>query len=154
MVGVSLVAGTDVLLDLLESATEVSDTLTAARIVGSFTVNYVVTTTIADADSVVDVGIGVTSTQGFGVGGAAGVPDPASETSYPPRGWLYVATKHVAQLVTTDGGIINENAEFNFDLRAMRKLDKGILFMRIAQANINVGGAMEVTGRVRTLILT
>ncbi len=148
----ALVAGTDIFLDLLVSAPTV-DTLTAVRIIGDFNVHYDVTTTIADSDSAVDVGIGVTSTQAFGVGLTA-LPDPTGTTTFPPRGWLYVATRHVAQLVTSSTGIINENAIFQFDIRAMRKIDKGILFVRIANTNLNIGGAMEVTGRIRTLCLT
>ena len=151
--GTSLVAGNDILSNLLEFGLEGVDNLTVVRIIGELNVHYVVTTTIADSDSFVDVGIGVTSAQAFGVG-AGSVPDPANSASFPPRGWLYAATGYVAQLITTDTGIVNINTTFKFDIRAMRKIDKGTLFMRLAQANINVGGAMEVVGRVRTLVLT
>ena len=150
--GNALVAGTDFLSDLLQFAPDV-DTLTAVRIIGDFDVHYDVTTTIADSDSFVDVGIGVSSVEAFAAGAAA-LPDPANSTSFPPRGWLYASTGYVAQLVTSSTGIWNINARFQFDLRAMRKIDKGTLFLRIAQANINVGGAMEIVGRVRTLCLT
>ena len=149
--GVSLVAGTLQNFDLLQNAPTI-DTLTVVRIVGDLTVQYLVSTTVADSLSIVDLGIGVIAATAFGVAGAA--PAPQIETEYPDRGWIYVASQPVAQLVTTDGGIINEAARFQFDIRAMRKIDKGTLFMGIVQANITVGGAMQVTGRVRSLCLT
>jgi len=151
--GTSLAAGTDILSNLLDAVADKSDTLTVIRIVAELNCHYVVTTTIADADSIVDLGIGVCSVEAFGAGTTA-VPAPDTNTEYPPRGWLYVATGHVAQLVTTDGGIINEAHTFKLDIRAMRKLDKGVLFARVVNTNKNVGGAMEVTGRVRVLCKT
>jgi len=148
----SIVAGTDFIVDLLANAPTV-DTLTAIRIVVDVHVHYIVTTTLADSDSIVDLGIGVASAEAV-VAGAAALPDPASDSSYPPRGWLYVATGYVAQILTTDSGITNENAHFKADIRAMRKIDKGTLFVRVAQANLNTGGAMEMNGRIRVLCLT
>ena len=65
-----------------------------------------------------------------------------------------MGTKYVGQALTSATGVFNVNAYFEFDMRAMRKVDKGILFMRMANGNINVGGAMEVVGRVRALCLT
>ena len=150
--GVSLVAGTDIISDLLTNAPDV-DTLTAVRIVGYLNVGYVVTNAIVDADSVVDVGIGVSAKEAVSAGGSS-LPDAQSVVSYPPRGWLYLATKYVRQSLTGTDGTTNSNAVFEFDLRAMRKVDKGTVFIRIGNANINVGGAMEVTGRVRVLCLT
>ena len=153
LTGVSLVAGTDVLVDLLASVVPVVDTLTAVRIIGEFSCHYIVSNTITDSDSFVDVGIGVTSAEAFAAG-VASLPDPANAASFPPRGWLYAATGYCGQALTTDTGMFNKNAEFKFDIRAMRKIDKGVLFMRIANANITVGGAMQIVGRVRTLCLT
>jgi len=147
-----LVAGTRQNFDLLLDA-PVTDTLTAVRIVGELTAYYVPTTTVADSLSLIDVGIGVGSLESLTVGGAA-LPDPTAQNQYPPRGWLYVATKHVKQLITTDAGILDFEANFKFDLRAMRKVDKGRLYLTMEQNNILVGGAMVVTGRVRVLCLT
>jgi len=149
--GEAMVAGTDVITDLLVNA-PVVDTLTAIRIVGELVFAYIVTNTLSDSDSIVDVGIGVTSADAFPTPSA--MPDPASDSSYPPRGWLWVATGYVGQALTASTGVFNTNAVFKFDIRAMRKIDKGKLFLRAAQANINVGGAMELTGRVRVLCLT
>ena len=150
--GVDVVAGTDLLTDLLAVAPRV-DTLTVVRIVAELNIGYTVTTTVADADSIVDIGIGVTAQEAFDAG-VTSVPDPEDPSSYPPRGWIYVNTFMVAQLVTTDGGIIDHRATIRFDIRAMRKIDKGVLFLRLSQKNLNVGGVMDLTGRVRALCLT
>ncbi len=145
----SLVAGTDIILDLLVNAPTM-DTLTVVRLVVDLEAHYIITNTITDSDSIVDLGIGVTSVEAF----AGALPDPSLDTSYPPRGWLYVASKYVGQALTTSTGMFSKNAVFAADLRAMRKIDKGILFLRMANTNMNVGGAMEVTGRVRALCMT
>ncbi len=147
----TLTTAADILVDLLAGAPTV-DTLTAIRIVVNLNCHYIVTNTLSDSDSVVDIGIGVTSVEAFAAG-ATSVPDPSSPTSFPPRGWLYVDTGYVGQALTSATGVFNENAVFKVDLRAARKIDKGTLFLRIANTNINVGGAMEVVGRVRVLCL-
>jgi len=148
----SLVAGTDVLIDLLANA-PTSDTLTLVRLVMDLNFHYIVTNTLSDSDSIVDVGVGVTSKEGFDAG-AASVPDPQDQTAYPPRGWIYVNSLYVGQALTADTGVWNNHGIIKADIGAMRKVDKGILFMRVANTNLNVGGAMEVTGRVRALCLT
>ena len=150
--GVDLVAGTAKKFDLLVDAPTV-DTLTAVRVILDLTMIYDVTTTIGDALSVVDCGIGVASKEAFDAG-VASLPDVIDSKAYPPRGWLYVATLPVAQLVTTDAGIINEIARFIFDGHSMRKIDKGILFLLCEQNNIDIGGVMKITGRTRVLCLT
>jgi len=152
LAGESLVAGTDILKDILSDA-PTSDTLTIVRLVVDLEAHYIITNTITDSDSVVDVGIGVVSAEAFAAGVGA-IPDPALSTGYPARGWLYIATKYVGQALTTSTGMFNTNAQFQADLRASRKVDKGKVIIRIANANINVGGAMQVTGRVRALCLT
>jgi len=150
--GLSFVANTEILVDLLENLDSM-DTLTVVRIVGDLTMNYLVSTTVGDALSIVDVGIGVCASAAFGVGGAT--PAPSTETEYPPRGWIYAASQPVTQILDAAGGvsIVDRPARFQFDIRAMRKVDKGILFMNMVQNNITVGGAMQITGRVRTLVL-
>jgi len=142
----SLVAGTDFIVDLLTNAPTV-DTLTVIRLVVDLEAHYIITNTITDSDSIVDMGIGVTSVEAL----AAALPDPSDDTSYPPRGWLYVASKYVGQAITTSTGMFSKNGIFQADIRGMRKIDKGRLFMRVANTNLNVGGAMELTGRIRAL---
>ena len=137
--------------DLLANAPTV-DTLTAVRIIGELWFMYSPNSTIVDALSIVDLGIGVSSVEAFAQG-AASLPDPTTETEYPPRGWLYVDTKPVWQQAESTG-VINHAAQFKFDLGAMRKIDKGRLFLTMEQNDILVGGSMRVIGRVRTLCLT
>ena len=151
IIGTALVAGTPNVSNLLGNA-PVEDTLTAVRIVLDVTVQYLVSTTIVDSLSIVDIGIGVASTEAV-LAGFAALPRPDDGTNFPPRGWLYVASQPVSQQAESTG-VISTVARFQADLRSMRKIDKGVLFMVITNTNITVGGAMQMTGRVRTLCLT
>ena len=126
------------------------DTLTAVRIVGDITVQVLPTVTFVDSLSIIDVGIGVSSQEAFDV---PALPSPAVDTEYPPRGWLYVASLPVSERLQ-DTTVMQEVARFQFDIRAMRKIDKGVLFIRVINTNIIVGAAMVITGRVRVLCLT
>ena len=150
LAGTQLTAGTAVNVDLLADA-PVLDTLTAVRIVCDLTVMYNVAATVVDSLSIVDLGIGVAAASAFAVSGA--LPAPQLTTEYPPRGWLYVGSKPVAQSASTDG-VTNTMARFEFDIRSMRKIDKGTLFLTMIQADIITGGSMQVVGRVRVLCLT
>ena len=149
----SLVAGTPQKFDLLENAPAL-DTHTVIRIIGHLTFMYSPNSTVVDSLSVVDVGIGVSSVEAFAVAAGAGLPAVESDSKYPPRGWLYMATRPVSQQTgDTFEGSHNEQATFDFDVRAMRKIDKGILFLLMEQNNVLVGGSMRVVGRVRALCL-
>ncbi len=154
LVGETLAVGTPVLEDLLEFLGDSSNELTVVRIIADITVQYLVTTTVNDSLSIVDLGIGVIATSAFGTPTA--VPEPSIETEFPPRGWIYVNSVPVSQILDAAGGvsIVDSRAIFKFDIRAMRKIDRGTLFLKISQSNITVGGAMQVTGRVRSLVLT
>jgi len=149
----TIVAAAPEKINLLGNA-PISDTLTVIRIIGDFWVFYEPTAGQVDSLSSVDVGIGVTSIEGFTVAGTA-LPNPSIDTQFPPRGWLYAATQPVVQFVrpSADAGFQQINAHFKFDLRAMRKIDKGVLFMTIENNNIVVGGSMRAVGRVRSLCL-
>ena len=144
----------NILADLLENAPTM-DTLTAVRIIGDIMVEYDPMSTHSDQLNVIDVGVGVTSVEAFAVG-IMGVPQPHNETEYPPRGWLYVATQSVMNSITTGAeAAVMRAARFQFDLRAMRRVDKGILFLAIqSSAGKGTGITTLVTGRVRTLCLT
>ena len=146
--GTALVVGTPIELNLLANAPTV-DTLTVVRIVIDVHVAYLINVTSTDSSSMVDLGIGVTSGEAFAVGGTA-LPKPSATTEYPPRGWLYINSQPVQELVATEG-VQRDNAHFKADLRAMRKIDKGILFLTMENFNVVVGGAMSVFGRVRVL---
>ncbi len=109
--------------------------------------------TIVDSLSTVSLGIGVASVEALGVAGGLGLPNPSQEQEYPPRGWLYVGTQPVFQQAESTG-VIHRTARFQLDLRSMRKIDKGVLFIGFEQDNILVGGSMRVIGRSRVLCLT
>ena len=148
----AVVAGAADLTDLLLNA-PASDTLTVVRIVGDVEIFYVVTNTQADSSSVVDLAIGVTSVDAFAVGEAA-LPDLTIDARYPPRGWLYVNTQPLTEVITSSTGVQTHHARFKFDVRAMRKVDKGVLFLWIEHNNIDIGGAVDIVGRVRVLCKT
>ena len=125
--------------------------MTVARIIGDIWVGYLVQNTVVDSLSIVDMGIGVCADSAFLIAGA--LPAAQLTDEYPPRGWLYVASMPVLQQAESTG-VLQQGARFTFDIRGMRKIDKGILFMNLIQANIVVGGTMYIVGRIRSLCLT
>ena len=140
--------------DLLVNAPTV-DTLTAIRIIGDLTIEFDPTATRSDQLNVVHVGVGVTSREAF-VAGVNSIPLPNAETEYPPRGWLYVATKSCMSTIdATNQATESKAAHFEFDIRSMRKIDKGVLFL-VVQSILGKGGGVTVlvSGRVRALCLT
>ena len=137
--------------DLLADA-PVSDTLTVVRILGDLTAMYSPNSTVVDSLSSLSIGIGVSSLEAFAAGGAS-LPDPRQATQFPPRGWLYATTRPLMQMAESTG-VINLVQHFQFDLGAMRKIDKGILFLTLVQNDILVGGSIRVIGRTRVLCLT
>ena len=130
------------------------DTITVTRIVADLHGFIEMPDPQVEGISGIDVGIGVCSKQAFDLGVTA-VPDPAVSTDYPPRGWLYVATHWVAEsagAATLQNGI---QPSWHVDVGAMRKIDKGILFIAAALRTID-GESLTVRfgGRVRALCLT
>ena len=148
--GNSLPVGTKLISNLLVNAHTV-DTLTAVRIVLDVTVQYDPSLTVVDSLSVIDVGIGVSSVEAFATAGA--LPSPSAETEYPPRGWLYVASQPLWQQAESTG-VLTSVARFQVDIRSMRKIDKGVLFVMFQNTNLIVGATCGVTGRARVLCLT
>ena len=128
------------------------DTLTAVRLVVDIVIAHGVDE-VFDASNVINVGIGVSSEEAFNVG-INGLPEPAFSDKYPPRGWLYVATKPVLSIASAGSQLITRQAEFSADLRSMRKIDKGILFMVVHNNAIFGTADVDIWGRVRVLCLT
>jgi len=149
--GTSLAVANRLVFDLLANAPTV-DTLTAIRIVGDLVCQYSPNTSVVDLLSVVDVGIGVSSVEAFALADTA-LPKPSAETEYPPRGWLYIATKPVARSLDTEG-VLETVATFSFDICSMRKIDKGRLFIMIENSTVLTGSSIRITGRIRVLCLT
>ena len=150
--GATLTAGARTISNLLANAPTI-DTMTVSRIVGYLDIGLPVLTEI-ESSHVIDVGIGVSSLEAFTLGETA-LPDPQQESEYPPRGWLYVATKLSWQFKAASGDQQAQHAIFEFDLGGMRKIDKGVLFLSM-EGTLNDGAAStpEVVGRVRSLCLT
>jgi len=142
---------TDLLADL--AATE---TKTVSRLLLDFEC-VIGSLSEVETTQIVDVGIGVCSSEAFSVGTTA-VPDPAATDEYPVRGWVYVATKAVQQSLPTGGtptAMWRARAVFHADLRGQRQVDRGVLFMRLKNTAAE-GSATNVrlNGRVRALCLT
>ena len=73
-------------------------------------------------EQVVDIAIGTASQEAF----AAGVvPDPSVEADEPQRGWVYRCRHHVRDST----GFSIQYPTFERDLRAMRKIDNGELYL-------------------------
>ncbi len=134
----------DVLFDL---APNPIDTITVARLVGYLTITPDLPASL-NATQRVDIGIGVVAEKSM-----SGVltPQPDISTDYPARGWMYAATKWVSQSTTV--GFVYP--QWEFDIRTMRKVDKGILFIGAGSNNVD-GTAFSVRlgGRIRALCLT
>jgi len=143
-----------VITNLLLTAPTV-DTLTAIRIVVDLTV-YSGSANEDEYEMVVDFGIGVSSAEAFAVGVTA-LPDPNTVGDYPPRGWLFVGTKVATQIIpggATPGAMWVQRADFKMDLRASRRIDKGVLFAIFRNGDIAGSKALSITGRIRALCLT
>ena len=139
----------DILLDL---ASDPIDTVTVTRLVGVLTVLPILAIIAQDYTQAVHVGIGVASRQAF-TAGAASLPNPNVTAEYPPRGWLYVTSMWLFKINSTTHD--DHYPEIHFDIRTMRKLDKGVLFL--ALHNEAISGSTEdlkVGGRIRALCLT
>ena len=150
---VALNDGAQVVNDL-RGAIVVPDVYTCVRLIVDFEVG-VTSLQEAEFSQIIDLGIGVTSFEAFTAGV---VPDPKATADYPRDGWLYVASKLVEQSVPTGAtpvAMYRKNAVFQVDLRAGRKVDRGVLYS-ILENTAMTGTATNllVTGRIRALFLT
>jgi len=101
----------------------------------------------------VDLGIGVCTREAFDAG-VASVPQPAAGTEYPARGWLYAASYYLGFSNSATFGIEQYTFQrIDLDLKAARKVDKGVLFL--AGFNTAHQGTTQyaITGRIRSLML-
>jgi len=143
------VSGTQIIEDLLVIS-PINPVQTVARIVvhlGLFLTDIV---SVVDGTVEVDLGIGVASEEAFLAGV---VPDPNVESETPARGWLWRD-----RLWISYGAVADRDrywaGEVRADLRAMRKVDRGILYM-VSQVSTVSGTFDPVTmiGLVRSMIL-
>ncbi len=148
-----ILTGAQLILDLLSTAPDL-DTITATRLIGRMLFHpNTLTGTPNRGVATMDVGIGVVSEEAFLAGV---VPDPLSEAEAPARGWLY--RTRMAAVFSNGNAIENENhlwPELMFDVRAMRKVDKGrLVFIVNNSLAVEAGVTVTVTGIVRTLCMT
>jgi len=141
-------AGTPV--DLLVDLPTMTRT-TVARIIGDFMAFPDDRNATSDAVMQIDMGIGVASQEAFT---AQIVPDPNVQAEYPALGWLYATTQMVLfnnSSGTTEAIVV---PVWHFDIRANRKVDKGVLYMTWNNtAADGTGFTVRLVGRLRSLCL-
>ncbi len=130
-----------------------TETKTVTRILGDL---HFSADALAEVEyqQVVDVGIGVVSKEAFDL---ETLPDMDAVADYPQNGWVYIATQLCYQSLPTGGtptAMWRGDARFVFDIRAQRKVDRGVLFLSLLNVGVGSSTGMEVTGRVRALCLT
>ena len=106
-------------------------------------------TSIAGAYGVqnISMGIGVASQEAFAVGLAA-LSDPQTESDKPTRGWVWCS-----QMLVSQNGVGGEVLQtITADIRGMRKLENGELFVSIFNvAEVGTAFGIEMHGIIRTL---
>ena len=136
----------DILVDLPENPRQ-----TVVRLIGNLTAFPDDRNAAIDGAAQVDIGIGVAAQEAFT---AQVVPDPNQQADYPSLGWLYISTRVVIfnnASGTTEKLFI---PEFNFDIGANRKVDKGILYLVWNNETADATGfTVRLVGRVRALVL-
>jgi len=137
----------DLLVDL-----PASPVITVVRIIGRLTICPNSITNQISGLTVVDFAIGVSSVEAFT---ASVLPDADQSVEAPPRGWLWTTRTICIQdrLNTEPASRFVDQIEF--DVRSMRKVDKGRLFLQM-ENNQASGTAFTVSviGRVRVLCVT
>ncbi len=148
--------GSSSLLNLLLAATVNLDTITVTRIIATLTLTPEDPISTTSGTNRVDIGIGVCTAAAFAAG-AGSVPDPRVAADAPARGWLYRGSMTAAH----QNGAGTEAASgwvyptLTFDVGAMRKVDRGILFMVIALTAIQGSEVTwDMSGLVRSLCMT
>ena len=140
------VAGTQVIEDLLVILPIVT-TATVVRIVLHLGISLSDPTDTSSGITQMDMAIGVCSNEAF-VAGV--VPDPNVEADVPARGWLWRERLWLPHTAT-----VQHPMDVHADLRAMRKVDRGILYLVSTSGNLQgTYGVPVLTGLVRSLVLT
>ncbi len=132
------------------------DTITVARLIGRLRLVHTSLTAQIDSRMVLDIGIGVASSEAFIVGSGLGLPQPGGAGSAPPRGWLYRTQIECLKVHSTGTQYeILLPGDISFDVGAMRKVDKGILFMAVESKDVaGTVANVQLTGLIRALCLT
>ena len=120
--------------------TPASDTIIIARLVIHLNVIPDAELSVIDGVMGVDIGIGVATVQAHAAGA---LPDPSVDAEAPARGWLWVDRMTIYTAV--GAGPIDRwfFPEVYADIRTMRKVDKGVLYIRAKNVNVS-GGSFAV----------
>ena len=149
--GSTLASGATLKNDLLTNLAA-ADTKTVSRLLIDLTFVPPVTNSAVDRTNTIDIGVGVVSREAFDL---ETLPDMDNLADYPQTGWLYVATKMVYKFAPdVSSGTTILPAHFMVDIRANRKVDRGVLFLSILNVGVNGTDNVDIWGRVRALCLT
>ncbi len=97
------------------------------------------------------MGIGITSEEAFSIGTTA-ISDPATASEHPSRGWVYRTSGAVFISNVAQGG--HAPWRINDDIRTKRKIDRGDLFMKFQNDNLEGATNTLITaGVVRCLLM-
>jgi len=136
----------DILVDL-----PARDVKTVVRLIGSLTAFPDDRNATSEGVMSIDLGIGVVSQESFT---AQVVPDPNVQADYPALGWLYASSRIVIFNNSSGTTEMFHIPEFNFDVGANRKVDKGVLTLVWNNtAADGTGFACRLVGRVRAVVL-
>ena len=146
----SLTSGTGVVLQLVNQ--DIKD-LTSVRVVARLKFQPASVSATNQGQMLCDVGIGIASLDAFNVGITA-IPDVTNTAAFPPRGWVWKSKLFCAMENNTGSVEFVKEDVLDIDIRAMRKLDRGILYLT-AETN-GISGtpfATRLIGLVRVLCL-
>ncbi len=149
----ALVPATQVNSDLLNDLAA-ADTITSVRIVGRLMLYSDNVLSVVDSAMRLDLGIQVIPARTLTVGGAA-IPNPSVSSEGPARGWLYRDRIVYVQSIASGPIDWHRVPEVQFDLGAMRKVDRGNLILSMT-TNVDLGTAINcrLVGIVRVLCMT
>ncbi len=140
--------------DLLATLTP-SDTITVMRLIIHLTLMPQNLSDNIDGTVAVDLGIGVAALEAFTAGV---VPDPDNPSETPARGWLWrdrmvMTANHITGPPAHDTYQVQE---VRADIRAMRKVDRGVLYMRTIAREMNATdfAPVRIVGLIRVLCAT
>ena len=134
---------------------EDSDTKTIVRLIVDLQASLDEVSEV-ETTQLITMGVGVASDTAFGVGITA-LPSPESVADYPREGWLYRSAKPVLQTLPTGGtptAMWRDSPQFQVDLRAARKVDRGVAYVHIKnEAFGGTASIVRIAGIVRALWL-
>ena len=98
-------------------------------------------------------GIGVATREAFDAG-VASVPSLAATTEFPIHGWLWRSQYTVSFSNSATFGIeLYKFPRIDKDIRAARKVDKGVLYFAAVNTVIQGANSVQLGGMIRALVL-